>query len=118
MGEFDNDNNGNEYGQTYETVENPQVVDNTGYDAGQTGAYDAGQGYNATPNYGYDNAYAGAAPEKDSKVFAIISLVCGIVSLLCSCCGWLSIVLGVAAVVLGLNVHQIVQNDDTVGDDH
>ncbi|MBR1450319.1 MAG: DUF4190 domain-containing protein, partial [Lachnospiraceae bacterium] len=41
-------------------------------------------------------------PVNESKVFAIISLVCGIVSLVCSCCGWLSIVVAVAAIVLGI----------------
>ncbi len=40
--------------------------------------------------------------EGGSKVFAIISLVCGILAVLCMCCGWLGIILGVAAVVLGI----------------
>ncbi len=47
--------------------------------------------------------YDTATPaEGGSKVFAIISLVCGILAVLCMCCGWLGIILGVAAVVLGI----------------
>ena len=85
MGEFDN--NGTDNGQTYETVENPQVVE-------ESGSYNSTQTESTTTYY--------TEPQNESKVFAIISLVCGIVSLLCSCCGWLSIILGVAAVVLGI----------------
>ena len=51
-----------------------------------------------TDNNGID--YNDAAQD-ESKVFAIISLVCGIISLICSCCGWLSIIAAVAAGVLG-----------------
>ena len=87
MSEFDG--NGYETAETVETIETVETVD-----AG--GSYDAG-GYTA-PNY--DSTYA--EPKNDSKVFAIISLVCGILSLLCSCCGWLGILIAVAGVVLGI----------------
>ena len=55
----------------------------------------------------FENGYetvetVNGAPEKGSKVFGIISLICGILGLLCSCCGWLGIVVAVAGVVLGI----------------
>ena len=70
------DNNG------YETVETVETVDT---------------------NNGYDSTYSQPQPEEGgSKVFGIISLVCGILALLCSCCGWVGIVFAVAAIVLGI----------------
>ncbi len=86
MSEYDN--NGfetTETTETVETVENVETIDET---AGGTTDYTTSQTY--------------AEPVNDSKVFAIISLVCGIVSLVCSCCGWLSIIVAVAAIVLGI----------------
>ena len=50
----------------------------------------------------YETVENVSAPEKSSKVFAIISLVCGILGLLCSCCGWIGILVAVAGVVLGI----------------
>ena len=118
MSEFDN--NGYQNAPGYDNVNDPQVVDNGGYyDGTQSGSYDGGQAYgaapdydqnyngapdyNAAPDYGYDNAQQYGAPQQgESKMFAIISLVCGIVSLVCSCCGYLPMATGVAAVVLGI----------------
>ena len=78
MDGFNNDN--------VETVENVETVDSS------TGSYQE--------TSSYDTTYA---PEPNgSKVFAIISLVCGILAVLCMCCGWFGIILGVAAVVLGI----------------
>ena len=88
MSEFDE--NGFDTAETVETIE---TVDANG---NAEGSYDEG-GYTA-PNY--DSTYA--EPKNESKVFAIISLVCGIISLLCSCCGWIGIVLAIAAIVLGI----------------
>ena len=77
------DNNGYETAETVETVETVDV--NNG-------------GYTETT---YDSTYS-EPQQGDSKVFGIISLVCGILALLCSCCGWFGIVLAVAAIVLGI----------------
>lgn len=47
--------------------------------------------------------YSSVAPEeKQSNVFAIISMIAGIVSILCCCFGVIGIVIAVAAVVLGI----------------
>lgn len=46
--------------------------------------------------------YSSAPQEKESNVFAIISMICGIISIICCCFGWISVVIGVAAVVLGI----------------
>lgn len=47
--------------------------------------------------------YSSVAPEeKQSNVFAIISMIAGIVSILCCCFGAVGIVIAVAAVVLGI----------------
>ncbi|MCR5301424.1 MAG: DUF4190 domain-containing protein [Lachnospiraceae bacterium] len=113
MSEFDN--NGFESAPAMDTVEDPQVIDNTGADeAGQadttetadttdsTYTTDSTPDYGTAQSYDYSSNVQYGEPEQESKVFAIISLVCGIVSLVCSCCGWLSIILGVAGVVLGI----------------
>lgn len=87
MSEFDN--NGYETVdnvETVETVENVETVDAT--DA-YSGTVESTPGYEAPSNEG-------------SKVFAIISLVCGILSVICCCTGWVGIVLSVAAIVLGI----------------
>ena len=85
----DFDNNGFETTETVETVENVETIDEG-----------AGTSTEYTDYASSQTKYE--EPVNDSKVFAIISLVCGIVSLVCSCCGWLSIILAVAAIVLGI----------------
>ena len=85
----DFENNGFETTETVETVENVETIDEGAGSSTDYSGYTSGQ-----------TTYT--EPVNDSKVFAIISLVCGIVSLLCSCCGWLSIVVAVAAIVLGI----------------
>ena len=80
MDGFNNDN--------VETVENVETVDSN------TGSY--------SETTAYDTTYASEPNANGSKVFAIISLVCGILAILCMCCGWFGIILGVAAVVLGI----------------
>ena len=48
-------------------------------------------------------AYSAVAPEeKESNVFAIISMIAGILSILCCCFGAIGIVIAIAAVVLGI----------------
>ena len=92
----DFDNNGFETGDNINTEGTVENAETTSYT--DTSSYDGSQSYTA-PDYNYT---AANEPANDSKVFGIISLVCGIVSLLCSCCGWIGIILSVAAVVLGI----------------
>ena len=70
--------------KTVETVESVETIDNN------AGSYDSA----------YDTTTV--QEEGGSKVFGIISLICGILAVLCMCCGWIGIILGVAAVVLGI----------------
>ncbi|MBR1450804.1 MAG: DUF4190 domain-containing protein, partial [Lachnospiraceae bacterium] len=79
----DFDNNGFETTETVETVENVETIDEGADSSTDYSDYTSSQ-----------TTYS--EPVNESKVFAIISLVCGIVSLVCSCCGWLSIILAVA----------------------
>ena len=81
MGDFDNN-------ESFETTE----------DTGAAGS----SYYEQTPLQSAPDYSTSVEPEKESKVFGIISLVCGILGLLCSCCGWFGILLTVAAVVLGI----------------
>ena len=85
----DFDNNGFETTETVETVENVETIDEGADSSTDYSDYTSSQ-----------TTYS--EPVNESKVFAIISLVCGIVSLVCSCCRWLSIILAVAAIVLGI----------------
>ena len=99
MSEFDN--NGFETAETVETVETVENVETVDPNGNASGSYDAGGYTETTYDTTYDPNYA-AGNEGGSKVFGIISLVCGILAVLCSCCGWFGIVLAVAAIVLGI----------------
>ncbi len=86
MSEFDN--NGFETAETVETVENVETIDSSSDTVETTTTYE-------TPSYDTPSS-------EGSKVFGIISLVCGILSLLCCCTGWIGLVLSIAAIVLGI----------------
>ena len=92
MSEFDNNVFGTD--ETIETVETVETVDAAGAQSTYESTYDS------APEY--DSTYTQPGSESGSKVFGIISLVCGILALLCSCCGWFGIILAVAAIVLGI----------------
>ena len=95
MGEFED--NGFETSETVETVENAETIETTDtYDTYADQSSDTV--YESTPVY--EETYA--EPDKQSKAFAIVALVCGILSLLCSCCGWFGIILSIAAIVFGI----------------
>ena len=84
MSEFDNNSFETvENVETVETVENVETIDSSSSTAGYTTVEETPSG-------------------DGSKVFAIISLVCGILSVICCCTGWIGIVLSVAAIVLGI----------------
>lgn len=54
------------------------------------------------PNAIYTNAGAPVGQPEDSKLFAIISLVCGIVSIVSCCCWGINIIPAAAAIVTGI----------------
>ena len=91
MSEFDN--NGFETAETVETVENVETIDSSSDTVETTTTYDS-------PSY--DTHSYDTPSSEGSKVFGIISLVCGILSLLCCCTGWIGLVLSIAAIVLGI----------------
>lgn len=81
MSEFENQNESFE--EVVETVENTETAE--------------------TVEESYNDASTAAAPEeKQSNVFAIISMIAGIISLVCCCLGMVSIIIAIAAVVLGI----------------
>lgn len=82
MSEFDNNDD------VIETVEDAEVIGGSEtVDTTQETYYES-----PDPNAG----------ESGSKVFAIISLVCGILSIICCCSSWFGVICGVAAIVLGI----------------
>ena len=95
MGEFEN--NGFETTDTVETVENVETIE-TVETVDATDSY-SGTDYTADSGYTTDSSDGSG---NGSKVFAIISLVCGILSVLCCCTGWMGLVLSIAAIVLGI----------------
>lgn len=81
MSEFENQNESFE--EVVETVENTETAE--------------------TVEESYNDASTAAAPEeKQSNVFAIISMIAGILSVICCCFGVISIIIAIAAVVLGI----------------
>ncbi len=91
----DFENNGFDNAETVETVETVENVETI--DPAPTPEYSAPE---------QETVYAEPAPENQTSVFAIISLVTGIASILC-CCSyfitpWLCMILAVTAIVLGI----------------
>ena len=81
MSEFENQNESFE--EVVETVENTETAE--------------------TVEESYNDASTAAVPEeKQSNVFAIISMIAGILSVICCCFGVISIIIAIAAVVLGI----------------
>lgn len=81
MSEFENQNESFE--EVVETVEDTETAE--------------------TVEESYNDASTAAAPEeKQSNVFAIISMIAGILSVICCCFGVISIIIAIAAVVLGI----------------
>lgn len=81
MSEFENQNESFE--EVVETVEDTETAE--------------------TVEESYNDASTAAAPEeKQSNVFAIISMIAGILSVICCCFGMISIIIAIAAVVLGI----------------
>lgn len=84
----DFENNGFDNAETVETVENVETIDPA-----------------PTPEYSapeQETVYTEPAPENQTSVFAIISLVAGILSILCCCSQWICVILAVTAIVLGI----------------
>ena len=128
MSEFDN--NGFENNEAAETVDNPEIIETVENaetiepEAISPSAADLEAEFEkvpepeftAQPDFGTESAYSSetqystdaqsqyAAQENEggSKVFAIISLVCGIVSVVCCCTSWFAVIAAVAAIVLGI----------------
>ncbi|MBR2530716.1 MAG: DUF4190 domain-containing protein [Lachnospiraceae bacterium] len=87
----DFENNGFDNAETVETVETVENVETI--DPAPTPEYSAPE---------QETVYAEAAPENQTSVFAIISLVTGILSILCCCSQWICVILAVSAIVLGI----------------
>ena len=78
MSDFDNQNNDG-LEELFQEADQPQMEEESVY---------------AEPTY--------ESEQKESSIFAIISMICGILGVLCCCFGVISIVLSVAGVVLGI----------------
>ena len=87
----DFENNGFDNAETVETVETVENVETI--DPAPTPEYSAPE---------QETVYAEPAPENQTSVFAIISLVTGILSILCCCSRWICVILAVSAIVLGI----------------